>query len=75
MDKRYRQSVIWQPVFEVGLGLYFTVAVVYATIIGLIVALPFLLLFQVGFLYVGFVSLIQYYGLRSSLSNTQVASE
>lgn len=75
MDKCYRQSAIWQPIFEVGLGLYFTIAVVYATAIGLIVVLPFLLLFQVGFLYVGLVSLIQYYGSHSSLFNTQVVSE
>ena len=56
--KRYRQSLIGQPVLEIALGLYFTGAVFFAASTQ-ILALPFLCLFQVGFLYLGCASLLQ----------------
>ena len=58
ISKRYGQSAIGQPLVEIGLGLYFTGAVLYAASTQLL-ALPFLCLFQVGFLYMGCVSLLQ----------------
>jgi len=49
------------PAIELGLGAWFTAAVVYTVIQGVTAAaaLPFLMLFQFGFLYVGLLSLFQ----------------
>ena len=58
IGKRYGQSMIGQPLIEIGLGLYFTAAVFYVVPTQLL-ALPFLCLFQCGFLYMGFVALLQ----------------
>jgi hypothetical protein len=44
------------------LGLYFTAAVVYALGHGIYGTLPFLVLFQVGFLYTGLMSIFQQIG-------------
>jgi cellulose synthase/poly-beta-1,6-N-acetylglucosamine synthase-like glycosyltransferase len=62
VGKKYRQTVAWQPLFEVAAGLYFTMTVVYALANGIYGTLPFLVLFQVGFLYTGLVSVFQQYG-------------
>ena len=43
------------------LGLYFTLGVIYALSMALFTIVPFLCLFQIGFLYMGIVSLIQQY--------------
>ncbi|MEW6364551.1 MAG: cellulose synthase family protein [Acidobacteriota bacterium] len=57
--KKYsgRQDV--QPYVELLFGLYFTFAVFFALTTGLYPILPFLLLFQIGFLYTASLSLIQ----------------
>jgi hypothetical protein len=59
--KKYRQSVAIQPLIELALGLYFTATVFYALANGIYGTLPFLVLFQVGFLYTGLLSLVQQY--------------
>lgn len=59
--KKYRQSVAIQPLIEVALGLYFTATVFYALANGIYGTLPFLVLFQVGFLYTGLMSIVQQY--------------
>src|SRR5262249_35023567 len=61
VGKRSRQSVAVQPLVELALGLYFTAPVFYALANGIYGTLPFLVLFQVGFLYTGLVSLVQQY--------------
>ena len=48
-----------QPVIELALGLYFTATVFYALANGIYGTLPFLVLFQIGFLYTGLLSIIQ----------------
>ena len=48
-----------QPLIEVTLGLYFTGTVLYALANGIYGTLPFLMLFQVGFLYTGLLSIFQ----------------
>ena len=48
-----------QPFIEVALGLYFTGTVFYALQHGIYGTLPFLVLFQVGFLYTGLMSIFQ----------------
>ncbi len=61
VGKKYRQSVGVQPVIELALGLYFTATVYYALINQIYGTLPFLMLFQVGFLYTGLLSILQQY--------------
>lgn len=57
--KKYRQSQWIQPLIETSLGLYFTSAVVYALYNGIFGSLPFLMLFQFGYLYLGLSSIYQ----------------
>jgi cellulose synthase/poly-beta-1,6-N-acetylglucosamine synthase-like glycosyltransferase len=61
-NKKYHQKLPIQPFIEVALGLYFTGAVIYALNNGIYGTLPFLVLFQVGFLYTGLLSLFQQIG-------------
>ena len=61
IGKKYRQSVAVQPVIELALGLYFTATLFYALANGIYATVPFLMLFQIGFLYTGMLSLMQQY--------------
>jgi hypothetical protein len=75
IGKRYRQSVAVQPLIELALALYFTWTVFYALANGIYGTLPFLMLFQVGFLYTGLLSIVQQYaGDDTVVLKTQVAS-
>ncbi len=62
MGKNYRQAVAVQPIIEVSLGLYFTGTLFYALANGIYGTVPFLMLFQVGFLYTGLLSIVQQFG-------------
>jgi len=62
MGKKYRQAVAIQPLVELGLGLYFTGTLFYALANGIYGTVPFLMLFQVGFLYTGLLSIVQQFG-------------
>jgi cellulose synthase/poly-beta-1,6-N-acetylglucosamine synthase-like glycosyltransferase len=57
--KKYHQALPVQPFVEVALGLYFTFTVFYALTNEIYGTLPFLVLFQFGFLYMGLVSIFQ----------------
>jgi cellulose synthase/poly-beta-1,6-N-acetylglucosamine synthase-like glycosyltransferase len=59
VGKKYRQANIIQPIIELSLGLYFTFTVFYALSNRIYGTLPFLILFQVGFLYTGLLSIVQ----------------
>src|SRR5262245_30232346 len=61
ISKKYRQSTAVQPLIELALGLYFTATLFYALANGIYATVPFIMLFQVGFLYTGMLSLIQQY--------------
>jgi cellulose synthase/poly-beta-1,6-N-acetylglucosamine synthase-like glycosyltransferase len=61
VGKKYRQSVAIQPLIELALGLYFTATVFYALANQIYGTVPFLVLFQIGFLYTGLVSIVQQY--------------
>src|SRR5689334_19048284 len=75
VGKKYRQSVAVQPLIELALGLYFTATVFYALANEIYGTVPFLVLFQIGFLYTGLLSLVQQYaGDPVVVLNTQVAS-
>ncbi|MCC7008698.1 MAG: glycosyltransferase family 2 protein [Acidobacteria bacterium] len=57
--KKYHQSMPIQPFIELVLGLYFTATVAYALANGIYGTLPFLVLFQFGYLYMGLMSILQ----------------
>ena len=59
IGKKYRQIFIVQPMIELGLGLDFTATIFYALANGIYGTIPFLVLFQIGFLYMGLLSIIQ----------------
>lgn len=59
VKKKYRALTTAQPLLELALGAYLTSAVWFALDKGVWFSLPFLLLFQWGFFYVGFMSLLQ----------------
>jgi cellulose synthase/poly-beta-1,6-N-acetylglucosamine synthase-like glycosyltransferase len=59
VGKKYHQSLGVQPIIELALGLYFTATVFYALINQIYGTLPFLMLFQIGFLYTGLLSILQ----------------
>jgi cellulose synthase/poly-beta-1,6-N-acetylglucosamine synthase-like glycosyltransferase len=61
VGKKYHQSVSVQPLVELALGLYFTATVFYALANQIYGTVPFLILFQVGFLYTGLLSIVQQY--------------
>jgi cellulose synthase/poly-beta-1,6-N-acetylglucosamine synthase-like glycosyltransferase len=65
IGKKYRQSFVVQPMIEIGLGLYFTATVFYALANGIYGTVPFLVLFQIGFLYTGLLSIIQQFADES----------
>jgi cellulose synthase/poly-beta-1,6-N-acetylglucosamine synthase-like glycosyltransferase len=72
--KKYTQAMAIQPLVEIGLGLYFSMTVFYALAYGIYGSLPFLVLFQVGFLYMGLTSVIQQLGGGGeAVLSTQVA--
>jgi hypothetical protein len=57
--KLYRGHKTWLPYLELLFGLYFTVAVVLTFYNQIFSALPFLVMFQAGYLYVALSSLLQ----------------
>jgi cellulose synthase/poly-beta-1,6-N-acetylglucosamine synthase-like glycosyltransferase len=61
IGKKYRQSFVVQPMIELALGLYYTATVFYALANGIYGTLPFLVLFQIGFLYTSLLSIMQQY--------------
>jgi cellulose synthase/poly-beta-1,6-N-acetylglucosamine synthase-like glycosyltransferase len=73
VGKKYMQAVAVQPFIEIALGLYFTATVFYALANGIYGTLPFLVLFQAGFLYMGLTSVIQQFSGGQAVLNTQVA--
>ena len=75
IGKKYRQSFVVQPIIELALGLYFTATVFYALANGIYGTLPFLILFQAGFLYTGGMSLLQQFGGEEVALSTQIAGE
>ena len=74
VNKKYRQSVAVQPLLEVALGLYFTWTVFYALANQIYATVPFLMLFQIGFLYTGVLSVVQQFASDDGVVlNTEVA--
>jgi len=61
-QKRYRGNVTLLPFVELLLGLYFTIMMYYAASNGIYGTLPFIVLFQAGFLHAAAMSLFQNLG-------------
>lgn len=64
--KRYRGRKSYLPYVELVFGLYFTATVAYALVNQIYGSLPFLVLFQMGFLYTGVLSLSENREARST---------
>jgi hypothetical protein len=60
--KGYRSGISLQPLVELALAVYFTFAVIWVLDRHVYYSLPFLVLFQAGFAYVGLASMFE--GLR-----------
>jgi cellulose synthase/poly-beta-1,6-N-acetylglucosamine synthase-like glycosyltransferase len=73
IGKKYRQAGFVQPLIELSLGFYFTFTVFYALSNGIYGTLPFLMLFQTGFLYTGLLSIVQQFADDGVALKTQVA--
>jgi cellulose synthase/poly-beta-1,6-N-acetylglucosamine synthase-like glycosyltransferase len=73
LNKKYRQSVAVQPLIETALGLYFTWTVFYALANQIYATVPFLMLFQTGFLYTGGRSVVQQSASDGVVRKTEVA--
>jgi len=73
VGKKYHQSTAMQPMVEIVLGLYFTVTVFYALANQIYGTLPFLMLFQIGFLYTGLLSMVQQFAGDSVVLKPQIA--
>ncbi|HEY5907047.1 MAG TPA: cellulose synthase family protein [Vicinamibacteria bacterium] len=61
-QKRYRGNVTLVPFIELGLGVYFSLMAWYAVTNEIYGTLPFIFLFQAGFLYAAFLSLFENVG-------------
>jgi cellulose synthase/poly-beta-1,6-N-acetylglucosamine synthase-like glycosyltransferase len=58
-NKKYIGEKNLLPIIELLLGIYFTFNIYFAYINEIYVSIPFLMIFQVGFLYISFLSLFQ----------------
>ena len=58
-QKRYRGQVNYGPFLELSLGFYFTFMAFYAATNEIYGTLPFILIFQSGYLYAAVMSLVQ----------------
>lgn len=59
MNKKYRCKIGFVTILEICFGLYFTLANIYAWQLGIYAVMPFLFLFQFGYLYTGLWALTQ----------------
>ena len=71
--KKYHQSVGVQPIIELALGLYFTAIVFYALTNQIYATVPFLMLFQIGFLYTGLLSIFQQFAGDDMIQAPEIA--
>jgi cellulose synthase/poly-beta-1,6-N-acetylglucosamine synthase-like glycosyltransferase len=58
-SKKYRGKIDFSTIVEIGFGAYFTAVVWYAWSMGIYAVIPFLILFQAGFLFTGLSSFAQ----------------
>ena len=58
-NKKYKGEKNFLPIIELLLGIYFTFNIYFAFINKIYISIPFLMIFQLGFLYVAFLSIFQ----------------
>jgi len=68
--RRYKAATTFQPLVELLLAAYMTYGIAFVIEKGVYYSLPFLMLFQVGFAYVGGMSLLE--GARESLAKMRI---
>jgi hypothetical protein len=73
VGKKYHQAVGIQSIIELALGLYFTGTVFYALVNQIYATLPFLMLFQIGFLYTGLLSILQQFTGDTMIQAPEIA--
>jgi cellulose synthase/poly-beta-1,6-N-acetylglucosamine synthase-like glycosyltransferase len=76
MTKKYRCDIGLLTLVEIAFGIYFTIVTIYCWNLGIYGVIPFLMLFQWGYLYTGFWALAQSLkrsGLKLSLERLQTA--
>ncbi len=71
LGKKYRVKINLSVIIEFLLGVYFTFNIYFAFINKIYVSIPFLMIFQVGFFYIAFLSLFQV--ILSSLASSRIA--
>jgi cellulose synthase/poly-beta-1,6-N-acetylglucosamine synthase-like glycosyltransferase len=71
--RRYKAATTFQPLVELLLAAYMTYGIVFVIEKGVYYSLPFLMLFQVGFAYVGGMSLVE--GFRESLAKLRIQAQ
>ena len=59
LRKKYRVKIDFSVVVELLLGVYFTFNIYFAYVNKIYVSIPFLMIFQVGFFYIAFLSIFQ----------------
>lgn len=59
IGKKYRGEINSLVLFELFLGIYFTFNIYFAYINKIYISIPFLMIFQMGFFYVAFLSIYQ----------------
>ena len=70
LKKKYRGGRTLLPYFEIFLGLYYSYTLFYCVQSSIWLAVPFILLFQFGFLYTGLMSLFQWSLFRRNRAST-----
>jgi len=70
--RRYKVATTFQPLVELGIAAYMTYGIVFVVEKGVYYSLPFLLLFQLGFGYVGLTSLVE--GARDLVGKLRIAA-
>ncbi|MFT3710396.1 MAG: glycosyltransferase family 2 protein [Archangium sp.] len=75
VQKAYRGRRNWVPIIELLFGLYFTGAVYFAWDMEIWTSLPFLVLFQMGFLYVGITSMLEFRGKSKAAAPAPAGAE
>ncbi|MBK7862295.1 MAG: glycosyltransferase [Archangiaceae bacterium] len=75
VQKSYRGKKNWLPIVELAFGIYFTGAIWLAWHLEVYASLPFLVLFQAGFFYVGISSLLQDRFRKSAPSTPEPPSQ
>jgi cellulose synthase/poly-beta-1,6-N-acetylglucosamine synthase-like glycosyltransferase len=73
LNKNYKSQIGLITYFEIFMGLYFTAAMVYALYHGIWMSVYCLVFFQIGFLYVGFLSFLQRRPLLSISPNMEAS--